>query len=61
MEHMKSTRCMRFIMYGIHYMDAITHMDENGHMFEVDLIIQWMKCDVDEIAFVRKMAIIHIG
>jgi 23S rRNA C2498 (ribose-2'-O)-methylase RlmM len=48
-------------MYGIHYMDAITHMDENGHMFEVDLIIQWMKCDMDEIAFVRKMAIIHIG
>jgi 23S rRNA C2498 (ribose-2'-O)-methylase RlmM len=48
-------------MYGIHYMDAITHMDENGHMFEIDLIIQWMKCDMVEIAFVRKMTIIHIG
>ncbi len=42
-------------------MDAITHMDENGHMFEIDLIIQWMKCDMDEISLVRKMVITHIG
>ncbi len=48
-------------MVIIQYMDAITHMDENAHMLEIDLIFQWMKCDMDEIAFLGEMAIIHIG